>query len=524
MLNVKESSDSEYLMRLKDILPYSICWLNSNNGYLWCNKQYAHALGLTPEEVVGHKIDAFLPKDELSQLIDIITLAEKSKQQVQRVKVNRHSQHEQKRLTMIPILDKKPIEFVCIEESISEEQANEIKLRNRIETLEKSLQDTKFFLQRIIDSIPAFIFWKNKEGVILGDNIHHARLAGFESTAEIVGKTDYDLWSNAADQVLKNDLEVMQTQETLVFEEINEIKPNERVYYLNSKSPMLDSENKVIGTLGIALDITERKKMEIELTEAKNIAEASNHSKSEFIANMSHDIRTPISSLVILTSVLMEQVTDEESRELAHDCKVCSEQLLHLLNQILEVAELDHRISSNKTEVFEFKTLLKNIAELTGPSATIKHLQLNTSCDENIPHYVLGHKQVLYRILLNLVSNAIKFTAQGSVDISADLKSRHDDQVEIEIRVKDTGIGIPLDKQKDIFQKFSRLSRSDQSQYQGFGIGLYIVDELIKSIDGQIDVTSKPGEGATFIVTCTLLIHDKEDQAKTVEAMDSQSA
>ena len=253
------------------------------------------------------------------------------------------------------------------------------------------------------------------------------------------------------------------------------------------------------GIVGISIDVTNIKKTESALIEAKQKAESANLAKSQFIQNMSHDIRTPLTGIVGLSDMLVHNALSDENKESARMLNLSGEQLLSLLNSVLDIVSSD---SMNQDSIelssFSIHDLLHNIFELELPALKLKNLNLELKLDDNIPSFIEADKGKIYRILLNLLSNSIKFTEEGGITIEAKLIETKGDDVEIEFIVADTGIGIPKTETDKIFNAFYRVHPSYEGKYSGFGVGLHLVKQYVDVLDGDISVKSIEGMGTRF--------------------------
>lgn len=291
--------------------------------------------------------------------------------------------------------------------------------------------------------------------------------------------------------------------------------------------------------------------MEENLRQAKKAAETANEAKSEFIANMSHDIRTPLTGILGLiqeiiniaddTQISLQQASFandipieekyvfsldqlqrliEKAREDGQLLIGATDELLQLLNEILETMRLESGKTIETVESFDFRELIKHNIELMRPVAHHKGLELSCELDERIPIYLSGLRNYLDRTLLNLLSNALKFTNQGFVRIQVQLLSKKHltyqlgDKIDLKISVHDSGIGIPEDKFESIFEHFSRLTPSYQGLYKGAGLGLYTVKHYIEAMHADIKVESKVGKGTSFIIILPLTVSDHSDREK----------
>lgn len=283
--------------------------------------------------------------------------------------------------------------------------------------------------------------------------------------------------------------------------------------------------------------------MEKDLEKAKISAEVASQAKSEFIANISHDIRTPMTGILGLIQELINSaddmqtalcnslITDEKRlilfNQLIEKVKEngqlvfgSADELTQLLNDILETIRLESGKVAEVTESFNFRELILHNIDLLQPLANHRKIDLISEIEDNIPIYFSGLRNYLDRTVLNLLSNALKFTEKGFVKIKVEMhagkqKNFHPgDQIKLKISVQDTGIGIPNDKFEIIFEHFSRLTPSYQGIYKGAGLGLYTVKKYIESMHATITVESKIGEGSCFMINLPLTVSDHSDREK----------
>jgi two-component system aerobic respiration control sensor histidine kinase ArcB len=381
---------------------------------------------------------------------------------------------------------------------------------------ENALQAKLRALEKIISLMPGHIYWKDVNGIYLGCNDNHAKSLGFNSTDEIVGKTDYDLpWKEQADELIRLDKKVIATREPHTTEEFVVFPNGKKATFLSQKQPLYNENNAVIGILGVSFDITDRKEMENDLIQAKRAAEAANKVKSAFIANLSHDARTPLTGIVGIAKLLESEGGSTKDREYATIIHQSSEKLLLLLNDILEIVSAEEiKEESIKKEVISLSERMDQIADIFTPNAEIKEIAFQVEMDRNIPPYVISDRIKIDRILLNLVSNALKFTETGQITLSLNMLEHNNDEGIFELAVSDTGVGISEDKAPHIFDRFYKVTPSYEGKYTGFGIGLFIVKRYVELLKGHITVTSTPGKGTVFKVTLPLKIAKAEDIAQ----------
>ncbi len=264
-------------------------------------------------------------------------------------------------------------------------------------------------------------------------------------------------------------------------------------------SPVKDSEGKIINYLAIKEDITSRKITEEKLEAAKVEAEAASRYKSEFLANMSHEIRTPLNAILGFNQILLAEEDDPDKAQKLEIIRRSGETLLGLINDILDLA----KIESGKLEIEElpFKPHqeFSSIAELFYQKATEKNIQLIYFIDPELPVKVRGDYLRIKQVLLNLLSNSLKFTPAGGRIYVEIIKSRGTDSTcRLLFSVTDTGIGIPQDKKELIFEAFSQADTSITRKFGGTGLGLTISINLVKQMGGILQMESEEGKGSRF--------------------------
>ena len=280
-----------------------------------------------------------------------------------------------------------------------------------------------------------------------------------------------------------------------------------------------DDNGKVLGAVVVARVITEQKKFEKELTEAKVFAELATgiaeeakekaesatriavdavKAKQQFLSNMSHEIRTPMNAIIGFTKVILKTDLTPKQKEYLTAIKLSGDALIVLINDILDLAKVDAGKMTFEQVPFKMALSISAMLHLFETKIQEKNLELVKEYDSKIPTVLIGDPVRLHQVILNLVSNAVKFTTKGKITVSVKLLKEDDEKASIEFAVKDTGIGIAEDKLGRIFENFQQASSGTSRLYGGTGLGLAIVKQLVEPQGGSISVKSKVGEGTTF--------------------------
>ena len=273
-----------------------------------------------------------------------------------------------------------------------------------------------------------------------------------------------------------------------------------RLWTLTAK-PTLDHDGNFTGYRGVGRDVTERWRAEQ--------AEAANQAKSGFLAMMSHEIRTPMNGVLGLASMLLETKLDPEQHHAVATIRDSGDNLQRILNDILDLSKLEAGRLEFEAIDFSPAALVDAVASIIGPGARNKGLAVKVEVDPNLPSTLSGDVARIRQVLLNLASNAVKFTERGGVTIAVACTSREGSRATVEWRVSDSGIGIPPDRVGRLFTDFAQADVSINRRFGGTGLGLAISRRIVEQMGGTIGVTSRAGEGATFQFSLTLPTSDR---------------
>ena len=369
-----------------------------------------------------------------------------------------------------------------------------------------ALAGERNLLDSLIDNIPIALFVKEAGGLRF-ERLNNAfeELVGY-AREEVLGKNDHDLFpAEEANHFVAKDCEVLSSRKLLdIAEESIDTRHGRRILHTR-KIPLLDAMGRATHLVGITEDITERKRAEEELRQAKAAAESANRAKSEFLANVSHEIRTPMNGIMGMTELTLETSLTLEQRNYLNLVRTSAEALLTVVNDILDFSKIEAgKIELDQTD-FPLRDSLGAILKTLAQRAHKKGLELACHITPEVPDLLIGDPDRLRQIIVNLVGNALKFTDQGEVVLSvteeAEAGRDSPDTILLRFSVRDTGIGIPLHKQEVIFKEFEQADSSTTRRYGGTGLGLAISSRLVGLMGGQIGVHSLPGQGSTFTFT-----------------------
>ncbi len=364
--------------------------------------------------------------------------------------------------------------------------------------IDEEIKQSEERFRAIFDTAKDSIFIKDESLCYIQANPTMERLFNLP-TSELIGKTDMDLFGNeAAEKIRESDLKVLSGE--IVEEKRTKPVNGMSMTFHTIKAPMRDRSGKIIGLCGIARDITDLKLVENELKRAKGEAEAATKAKSEFLANMSHEIRTPMNAVIGITGLLLDTNPTSEQRMLIETIQTSGNALISIINDILDLSKIDSGKLKLEGRIFDLESCIDDSLELVAQSASEKSLNLSYRIDESTPRIISGDPTRLRQVMVNLLNNAVKFTETGEIHLFVDSKN-YGKGYEIYFEVKDTGIGIPEDKIKNLFQSFSQVDASTTRRYGGTGLGLAISKRLVELMGGRIWVESIPGMGSTFCFT-----------------------
>src|SRR3984893_5833552 len=351
-----------------------------------------------------------------------------------------------------------------------------------------------------MNNIPAIALIKDSQGHILYINEPVSRT--FKINLEEMRGKAVGAWipEDIAKTIRLHDQEVLSTRRAHQFEEAFPTPDGSLHQWLSFRFPLEGPEGELlVGMVGI--DITDRKEAESALQAAKDMAETANRAKSEFLANMSHEIRTPLNGVVGMTELALETDLTAEQQEYLETVKLSADSLLTVINDILDFSKIEAGKIDFETIDFDLRETMEMTMKTLAFRADEKGLELLCDIAPEVPEGIRGDSTRLRQVVINLIGNAIKFTDAGEVALKVLVIQSEGGERLLHFTVSDTGVGIPPEKQKSIFEPFTQADSSTTRKYGGTGLGLSISVRLVRMMEGNMWVESEPGGGTKFHFT-----------------------
>lgn len=374
-------------------------------------------------------------------------------------------------------------------------------IRRNLRESEMNLKKNTYQLQSILDNTNALMYVKDLEGRY---QIVNRRFLDMLNMVEdrVINKTDYELTSKErADLYYEMDQQVIRSKQGMETEvEIDALSGSGKRVLLLGKFPLLDENGDIFGVCGIGTDITERINYQKELIQARSDAESATRLQEQFLANMSHEIRTPMNGIQGMTELLITSQLTEQQREFVTFIKRCVNNLLVLINDILDFSKIQAGKLSIEEIPFDLRKVISNVQMDFAHRLKEKGLGLAINITNEVPKTLIGDPYRLTQVLVNFVSNAIKFTEKGNITLTSSVLHQKENSVVLQIIIEDPGIGIAQENLESIFESFNQGNKSTTRIYGGTGLGLAICKQLVEMQGGTVAVASTLGEGSKFVV------------------------
>jgi len=455
--------------------------------------------GYSADEMVGAHLAVIVPQEldgEIGRILERIRQGERV-EAYETVRMRKDGSHVQVSLTVSPIIDAagNVVGASTIAHDITARQRAEEVMRQQAAALKEQAD--------LLDLTHDSVMMRDLDGTIRFWNQGAERNYGWTSE-EVIGHSSHELLRTEFEDSLEEFMVTFLGDRRWEGELTHSTKDGRRVVVASRWSLRLNQEGQPDAVLEINNDVTERKEAEKALTAAKQAAEAASEAKSEFLANMSHEIRTPMNGVIGMASLLLETQLSEEQREYAETVRTSAEALLTVINDILDFSKVEAGKVDLEIIDFNLRRTVEEVAELLAERAQDKGVEIVAAIEPNVPTAVSGDPGRLRQVLVNLVSNAVKFTDSGEVVIRAQRVDEKDDGVLVRFEVSDTGIGIAPGHQGGLFASFAQADASTTRRYGGTGLGLAICKRLVELMSGDIAMQSEPGRGSTFWFTARL--------------------
>lgn len=399
------------------------------------------------------------------------------------------------------------------------------------------VRDIINYYESIISCMPGNVYWLGKkcQGVGCNQNVlkmfHLDKVEQFRGMDfETMASKDVGNWSKNQGNSFRNDTMDVINKGVPVYNRREPTIPGKDsndVNFLTTRVPVFNKNGNVIGVVGISTDITSLVSMEKELLTAKEQATRESKEKTQFIMNLSHDVRTPFAGFIGLLGLLEEKTLDHEQRHLVKSLSVLAKSLLGLFNDLTSSINLDSGKLPIKERNFSIVSVINNIKALVMADSSSKNASFKTKYIGYVDQQICSDLLRIKRILLNLISNALKVAPPSQVIVSARILRREGDECILCLSVADGGSGISASKYKDIFRRLQKIEPSYREKNSGSGLGLYIVKQFLKDLGGTISLRSKIGKGSLFrcLIPCKLasVKINKDSRKQSANNLSSKS-
>ncbi|MEO5340561.1 MAG: response regulator [Magnetococcus sp. MYC-9] len=371
----------------------------------------------------------------------------------------------------------------------------------------------------ILDAVGEGLYGLDLQGHLTFINPVASRMLGWEY-GELLGQS-HRVFHHAPDDT-SHPCEVCSLHEALLHGEVHQ--EAQATFWRKDGSPFtveytvspIHEHGKFKGVVVVFRDITERLRMADALRSSREKAEAASLAKSEFLANMSHEIRTPMNAIIGLSDLALGINLPERARDYLTKIASSSRLLLRIINDILDFSKIEAGKMALEAVSFNLSDLFDNLGNMFREAASEKGIELNMSVIHAVPPILIGDDTRLQQVLLNLISNAVKFTENGEIDVRAVPIDRTDQQVRMAFSVRDTGIGLDPEHIARLFDPFTQADGSITRRFGGTGLGLHICKRLVNMMGGMIDVESTPGKGSVFYFTAQFGYQQREHPTETI--------
>ncbi|MBF0265663.1 MAG: PAS domain S-box protein [Gammaproteobacteria bacterium] len=490
---------NKMLYQVLDTIPVRVYWKDKNLNFLGCNKLFAYDLGKkSPEDVIDNNDVPINLEDKIEMIFSDeqrVLLEDKAVLHQEKMITTFHSDSMWIKASNMPLKNKEGTTIGVL--GTYEDITN-------LKHTEKILFDINQKLTGLYEVSPIGIALTDMNGKYLEFNDAFRKICGYEK--DELNELDY--WQLTPEKYRKDEekqLELLQTTGYYGPYEKEYIQKDGSLIDIRLNGMIIEDSSNTKHIWSFVEDIREQRQYQNELQAAKEQAEAATQAKSDFLANVSHEIRTPMNGIMGLTNLALKTNLDQQQKEYIEKAHCSAENLLGIINDILDFSKIESGNLELESIGFAIKQVTDNVNNIVKFKAEENGIMFSINIDDSLPQYLKGDPLRLGQILLNLISNAIKFTQSGGVvTVSLKIKEQTDSKFVILCSVNDTGIGMTADEQQKLFKSFSQTDTSITRQYGGTGLGLAISKRLVQMMDGKIWVESQKSVGSTFHFTACL--------------------
>ncbi len=394
-----------------------------------------------------------------------------------------------------------------------------------VQQSEARLREGEERIRLLLDSTAEAIYGLDSQGHCTFSNPSCARLLALDKASDLLGRNMHELMHHT-----RTDGTPYPWEESPIYQALQlgkHIHSDQEIFWRADGSSFpaeywcypVWREKELMGSVVTFIDITERKRVEMEMVRAREAALAGSRAKSEFLATMSHEIRTPMNGVIGIAGLLLDTPLNAEQREYAETLRNSADSLLSIINDILDFSKVEAGKMNVEPIAFDLRLAVEEVAELLSSRTREKGVDFIVRYAPETPSRVVGDPGRIRQVLVNLAGNAIKFTSQGHVFLNVECETQDADQATIRFSVEDTGIGIPEEKLEHIFEQFTQADSSTTREYGGTGLGLSISKHLVDLMGGSMGAVSRLREGSKFWFVLTLPL-DKEARPEAPRKAD----
>lgn len=485
----------------------AILTIDKNGLITFWNDSAEKIFGWKREDVFGKKLIDTIFSDENTEAtaIEIKHFIKPGQElvlnkQIEVIGLNKNGNEFPIEISIIPVKQGESIFFCAFIQDISKRKKAENNLK---------FQEEKY--RNIIANMNLGLIEVDNDEIIQFANQSFSDISGYEIN-ELIGKKPSEVF------IFGENFEVMQSKKMVRKLGVSDVyqipvknKRGELKWWAISGAPNFDDQGNLVGTIGIHLDITDQKQLEIDLENEKIKAEEASKAKEAFLANMSHEIRTPLNAIIGFLRELKKQELTDLQKKYIENSSIASKHLLAIINNILDISKIEAGEMSLNDEDFILENSIKNVVTVLQPKAEQKNIDLIVSYDSTISKVLKGDPLRIEQILFNLVGNSLKFTHKGKINVNCSLISKNSTSEEIAISILDTGIGMNKKFMETIFKKFSQEDKKITRKFGGTGLGMAITKELVNLMSGRIEVQSKKNSGTKIYIYLKFQKGNKEN-------------